>query len=227
MLIESGDAIAKLTLAPGRSADALADALRELDADPDARVLFVSGDWEAAGAALRADPDDGLVEALAALRIPVVAWVGGPCFDEALELALAADMRFAGPAAAFRMAQARAGRTPRQGGTQRLPRAVGRGNAMRMLLAGDALDAAEAVRIGLAHPAESEADAERVALAVAEAGPVAAQYVKEAVAASADLPLRDGLRLEADLSILLHATADRAEGVRSFIEKRKPRFEGR
>ena len=227
MLIESGDAIARLTLAAGRSADALADALRELDADTDARVLFVSGDWEASGAALRADPDDGLVEALAALRIPVFAWIGGPCFDEALELALAADVRFAGPGAAFRMAQARAGRTPRHGGTQRLPRAVGRGHAMRMLLAGDAPAAAEAVRIGLAHPAESEADAERVALAVAGAGPIAAQYVKEAVAASADLPLRDGLRLEADLSILLHATADRAEGVRSFLERRAPRFEGR
>ena len=227
MLIESGDAIARLALAPGRSAGALADALRELDADPDARVLFVAGDWEAAGAAMRADPDADLVEALAALRIPVVAWVGGQCFDEALELALAADIRFAGPAAAFRMAQARDGRTPRHGGTQRLPRAVGRGRAMRMLLAGDAPDAAEAVRIGLAHPAESEADAYRVAEAVARAGPIAAQCVKEAVAASADLPLRDGLRLEADLSVLLHATADRAEGVRSFLERRAPRFEGR
>ena len=227
MLIESGDAIARLTLADGRSAGALADALRELDADPDARVLFVAGDWEAAGAALRAAPDADLVEALAALRIPVVAWAGGPCFDEALELALAADIRFAGPAAAFRMAQARGGRTPRHGGTQRLPRAVGRGHAMRMLLAGDAPDAAEAVRIGLAHPAESEADAYRVAEAVARAGPIAAQCVKEAVAASADLPLRDGLRLEADLSVLLHSTADRAEGVRSFLERRAPRFEGR
>ena len=226
MLIEKGNAIAKLALGAGRSADALADALRELDADPDARALFVSGDWKAAGAALRADPDAGIVEALAALRIPVVAWIGGPCFDEALELALAADIRLAGPAASFRMAQARVGRMPRHGGTQRLPRAVGRGHAMRMLLAGDAPDAAEAVRIGLAHPAESEADAEAVAQAVAGAGPIAAQYAKEAVAASADLPLRDGLRLEADLSILLHATADRAEGVRSFLEKRAPQFEG-
>ncbi len=227
MLIEIRDATARLALAVGQGAFALADALRELDADPDARVLFVSGDWEAVGAALRADPDAGLVEALAALRIPVVAWVGGPCFDEALEFALAADVRFAGAAAAFRMAQARGGRTPRHGGTQRLPRAVGRGAAMRMLLAGDAPDVDEAVRIGLAQGAASEADAERVALAIAGAGPIAAQYVKEAVAASADLPLRDGLRLEADLSVLLHATADRAEGVRSFLEKRLPRFEGR
>ena len=70
-------------------------------------------------------------------------------------------------------------------------------------------------------------DAEELAAVIADAGPIAAQYVKEAIAASADLPLRDGMRLESDLSILLHSTADRAEGLRAFAEKRKARFEGR
>lgn len=236
MIIETRDGIARLALADGRSADALADALRSLDADPCARVLLVSGDWSAAGDAMRDAPDDDdPVAALAALRIPAAAWIDAPCCEEALELALAADVRIAGPSAAFRMAQTREGRMPRRGGTQRLPRAVGRGHAMRMLLAGETLDAAEAVRAGLACAAASEEDADGVVSAVACAAPIAAQYVKEAVAASADLPLRDGMRLEADLSILLHSTADRAEGVRSFLdgrgagpgERRPPRFEGR
>ncbi len=235
MIIETRDGIARLALAAGRSADALADAIRGLDADPEARVLLVSGDWSAAGDAMRDAPDDDPVAALAALRIPVAAWIDAPCYEEALELALAADVRIAGPSASFRMAQAREGRLPRRGGTQRLPRAVGRGHAMRMLLAGETLDAAEAARVGLACAAASEEDADGVVSAVARAAPIAAQYVKEAVAASADLPLRDGMRLEADLSILLHSTADRAEGVRSFLngrgagpgERRAPRFEGR
>lgn len=235
MIIETRDGIARLALAAGRSADALAGALRCLDADPEARVLLVSGDWSAAGDAMRDAPDADPVAALAALRIPAAAWIDAPCREEALELALAADVRIAGPSASFRMAQTREGRLPRRGGTQRLPRAVGRGQAMRMLLAGETLDAAEAVRVGLACAAASEEEAVGVVSAVARAAPIAAQYVKEAVAASADLPLRDGMRLEADLSILLHSTADRAEGVRSFLdgrggkreERRAPRFEGR
>ena len=236
MIIETRDGIARLGLAAGRSASALAVALRDLDADCGARVLLVSGDWSAAGAAMRAEPDAAdPVAALAALRIPAAAWIDAPCYEEALELALAADVRLAGPFASFRMAQAREGWLPRRGGSQRLPRAVGRGHAMRMLLAGETLDAAEAVRVGLACAAASEEDADGVAAAIARAAPIAAQYVKEAVAASADLPLRDGLRLEADLGILLHSTADRAEGVRSFLdgrgkergERRAPRFEGR
>lgn len=237
MIIETRDGIARLALADGRSADALADALRGLDADPGARVLLVSGDWSAAGDAMRDAPDAAAdpVAALAALRIPAAAWIDAPCCEEALELALAADVRLAGSSASFRMAQTREGRLPKRGGTQRLPRAVGRGHAMRMLLAGETLDAAEAVRVGLACAAASEEDADGVVSAIARAAPIAAQYVKEAVAASADLPLRDGMRLEADLSILLHSTADRAEGVRSFLdgrgagpgERRAPKFEGR
>ena len=150
----------------------------------------------------------------------------GDCHDEALELALAADIRLAGESAAFRMGHAREGRIPSHGGTQRLTRAVGRGQALRLLFTGETLDADEAFRTGLVHDVGVVEDAEELAAAIADAGPIAVQYVKEAIAASADLPLRDGMRLEADLSILLHSTADRAEGLRAFAEKRKPRFEG-
>ena len=225
MTTDNPNWIARLTL--DADAVALTAALLALDAGAGARVLLLSGDWSAAGASLRDASDDDPVAALAALRIPVIAWVDGDCHDEALELALAADIRLAGEPAAFRMGHAREGRIPSHGGTQRLTRAVGRGQALRLLLTGETLDADEAFRTGLVHDVGVVEDAEELAAAIADAGPVAAQYVKEAIAASADLPLRDGMRLEADLSILLHSTADRAEGLRAFAEKRKPRFEGR
>ena len=224
MTTDNPNWIARLTL--DADAAALTAALLALDADTRARVLLLSGDWSAAGASLRDASDDDPVAALAALRIPVVAWVDGDCHDEALELALAADIRLAGESAAFRMGHAREGRIPSHGGTQRLTRAVGRGQALRLLLTGETLDADEALRTGLVHDVGVVEDAEELAAAIADAGPIAAQYVKEAIAASADLPLRDGMRLEADLSILLHSTADRAEGLRAFAEKCKPRFEG-
>lgn len=221
------DGIVRLTLEAGVDAGALTGALLALDADAGARVLLLSGDWSAAGACVRDGADADPVAALAALRIPVVAWVDGDCHDEALELALAADVRVAGPAASFRMGHAGLGSIPSHGGTQRLTRAVGRGRALGMLLARETLDGYDAFRIGLVHVEGRMEEAEAFAASIAEAAPVAAQYIKEAVAASADLPLREGVRLEADLSILLHSTADRAEGLRAFAEKRKPRFEGR
>ena len=227
MTTDNPDGLARLTLDAGMAAAALTGALIELDADAGARVLLLSGDWSAARACIRGGADDDPVAALAGLRIPVVAWVDGACYDEALELALAADVRIAAPTATFRIGLVREGRLPWHGGTQRLTRAVGRGQALRLLLTGETLDADDALRIGLVHACGSADDAEAVAASIADAGPIAAQYVKEAVAASADLPLRDGLRLEADLSILLHSTADRAEGLRGFAEKRKPRFQGR
>ena len=214
-------------LALDADAAALTAALLALDADADARVLLLSGDWSAAGASLRESADDDPIAALAALRIPVVAWVDGDCHDEALELALAADIRVAGESATFRIGHVREGLLPSHGGTQRLARAVGRGQALRLLLTGQTLDADEALRVGLAHDVGDLEDAEALAASIADAGPLAAQYVKEAIASSADLPLREGMRLEADLSILLHSTADRAEGLRAFAGKRKPRFEGR
>ncbi len=225
MTTDDHNPIAQLTL--DADVAALTAALLALDADSGARVLLLSGDWSSAGASLRDGADDDPVAALAALRIPIVAWVDGDCHDEALELALAADIRIAGESAAFRMGHAREGRIPSHGGTQRLTRAVGRGQALRLLLTGETLDADDALRARLVHDVGDLEDAEELAAGIADAGPIAAQYVKEAIAASADLPLREGMRFEADLSILLHSTADRAEGLRAYAEKRKPRFEGR
>ena len=227
MTTSNHDGIARLTLDADTDAAGLAAALGALDADAEARVLLLAGDWSAVGACMREGADDDPIAALAALRIPVVAWVDGTCHDEALELALTSDIRVAGPSASFRMGHVREGRIPSHGGTQRLTRAVGRGQALRLLLTGETLDADDALRIGLVHDVLDLDEAEALAVDIAQAGPIAAQYVKEAIAASADLPLREGMRLEADLSILLHSTADRAEGLRGFAEKRAPRFEGR
>ncbi|MYB83273.1 MAG: enoyl-CoA hydratase/isomerase family protein, partial [Chloroflexi bacterium] len=161
MTTDNPNRIARLTL--DADAAALAAALLALDADAEARVLLLSGDWSAIGASLREGADDDPVAALAALRIPVVAGVDGDCHDEALELALAADIRIAGESAAFRMGHVREGRLPSHGGTQRLTRAVGRGQALRLLLTGETLDADDALRVGLVHDVADLEDAEALA----------------------------------------------------------------
>ena len=114
--------------------------------------------------------------------------------------------------------------------TQRLPRLVGPAMARDMLLTGRTLSAAEALDFGLVNRVAPRDALEETAAEIAEqiiaAAPIAARYAKEAVAAAGDLPLAQGLRLEADLSIILQSTDDRAEGLRSFAEKRAPRFTG-
>ena len=225
--IELSDGVGYCTLQGRVDPSALAAALHEFDADGGVRVLLLTGAWAGLPSDLPTAPAEDPVGALAALRVPVVAWTDRTCCDGALELALAADVRLAAASASFRMGQIAHGRMPVHGGTQRLVRAVGRGQALRMLLTGDPLDASEAVRAGLVHAVAAVEEAVDLAQRIAGAAPLAARYVKEAIAAAADLSLRDGLRLESDLSILLHATDDRAEGIRSFVEKRRPRFRGR
>ncbi len=229
IVVGTQEGVVRVTWSEGAVLGNLAAVLRDIDGTPGARVLLISGRWDCAPADLSWAPNDDPVAALAALRIPTVAWIDGACREEGLELALAADIRAASTGASFRMAHAAQGRMPAHGGTQRLARLAGRGRALHMLLTGEALSADEASRAGLAQTEGGVDAALAIAAAIANAAPIAAQYVKEAVHASADLALGDGLRLEADLSFLLHSTEDRAEGLRSFIEKRSPlpKFEGR
>ena len=172
------------------------------------------------------------IEALAAIPQPVLAAIAGRAHSAGLEVALACDIRIAAEDATFAMPDTAAGSVPRGGGTQRLPRAVGRAAALRLLLTGETIDAAEAKRIGLVSrvvPSSGDAldDAVRgIAEAIASRGPIATRLAKEAVQRGAEMTLEQGLRYETDLTVILQATADRAEGVRAFVEKREPQFRG-
>jgi enoyl-CoA hydratase len=117
------------------------------------------------------------------------------------------------------------------GGTQRLPRLVGRGPALALLLSGEPVDAAEALRIGLVNrvvPKEALlAEAVAFVRKAAANGPVALRYTLQAVAAGLDVPLDDAQNLEATLFGLLCTSEDMREGTRAFLEKRPPQFKGR
>ncbi|OGO43233.1 MAG: hypothetical protein A2137_05140 [Chloroflexi bacterium RBG_16_58_8] len=179
-------------------------------------------------------PDAGLFQsaaAIAALDRPVIAGINGDALGGGLELALACDIRIASHQAHFGLPQVARGRLPADGGTQRLPRIVGRGKALEMLLTGDPISADEALAIGLVNKivpsGELAGEVEKLAQAIAAKGPIALRYLKEAVLKGLDMTLEQGLRLEADLYFLLHTTADRTEGIKAFLEKRPPKYRGK
>ena len=161
---------------------------------------------------------------------PIIAAIRGYAFGGGLELALACDIRIAGDDARLGLTEIDLAIIPGGGGTQRLPRLVGRGRALEMILSGARIDAREALRIGLVErvvpAAEVLASALELAKTLAAKAPVALRYAKEAVVKGLELPLADGLRLEQDLATLLRTTEDRIEGAKAFLEKRKPRFTG-
>ena len=167
---------------------------------------------------------------MAGIPIPVIAAINGDAMDQGLEMALACDLRVAVEDAGLGITDLSRGVVPWDGGTQRLPRLVGRGMAMEMLLTGRVLDAREALKVGLVHhvvPCEQlDGAVGKLAATLAGKAPIALRYAKEAVMKGMDGPMEQGMRLEADLSILLQRTADRAEGIASFLEKRCPRFAG-
>ena len=169
--------------------------------------------------------------AIADVPQPTVATIRGVAHSAGLELALACDMRVAAAGATFAMPETARGLVPRGGGTQRLPRIVGRAQALRLLLTGECIDAAEALRIGLVSAVvpdgEEVAAATAIARTIASRGPLATRFVKEAITRGIELPLEEALRLELELTVLLQTTADRAEGVAAFVEGREPGFVGR
>ncbi|OGL10772.1 MAG: hypothetical protein A3I14_06220 [Candidatus Rokubacteria bacterium RIFCSPLOWO2_02_FULL_73_56] len=161
---------------------------------------------------------------------PMIAAIRGYALGGGLELALACDIRIAAEDAQLGLTEISLAIIPGGGGTQRLPRLVGRGKALEMILTGARIGAPEALRIGLVErvvpPGEVLAAAQELARALAARAPVALRYAKEAVVKGLELPLAEGLRLENDLATLLRTTEDRLEGARAFLEKREPRFTG-
>jgi enoyl-CoA hydratase len=162
---------------------------------------------------------------------PIIAAINGYALGGGLEMALACDIRVAAANATLGLTEINLAIIPGGGGTQRLPRLVGRGKALEMILTGGRIPADEALRIGLVErvvPAgEALKAAAELARSIAAKAPVALRYAKEAIVKGLELPLADGLRLEGDLSTLLRTTEDRVEGAKAFLEKRAPRWTGK
>ena len=178
----------------------------------------------------RADPSVLPFRCLELLRQPVVACIEGAATGVGLELLLACDIRIAAEGATFAITDIASGRIPAAGATQRLPRLIGKARATEMLLLGGTIDAGTALSWGLVNdvlPRDGvRARANALAQTIAARGPIAVAYAKEAILRGLDMPLEQALRYETDLTILLQTTADRAEGVSAFLEKRPPEFEG-
>ena len=162
---------------------------------------------------------------------PTVAAVNGFALGGGCELAMACHIRIASESAKFGQPEVKLGIVPGYGGTQRLPRLVGKGRALQLLLTGEMIDAAEAHRIGLVNrvvPAGELLDGARTLLrGIIAQGPLAVAHCIEAVDRGLDMPLDDAIALEASYFGLLSASADKAEGMRAFLEKRTPAFTGR
>ena len=162
---------------------------------------------------------------------PIIAAVNGFALGGGLEVALACDIRIAAAGATLGLTEVNLAIIPGGGGTQRLPRLIGRGKALELILTGARIPADEALRIGLVERVvpggEALKAATELARSMAAKAPVALRYAKEAVVKGLELPLADGLRLEGDLSTLLRTTDDRLEGAKAFLEKRPPRWTGR
>ena len=169
-------------------------------------------------------------ETIAAIEKPVMGVIEGDIAGLGLEIMLACDFRIASDKSTFQMTHLDKGLFPFSGGTQRLTRLVGKGKALEMLYLCERIEAKEAVRIGLVSRIAKESEQTEIALKIAREitskGPVALRYVKEAVNKGMDLTLEQGLRLEADLYMLIHTTKDRIEGIHAFKEQRKPGFTG-
>jgi enoyl-CoA hydratase/carnithine racemase len=232
----TGDGVAVIELTPGPLADiASARAARlssalEGAAAPATRALLVLAPDGLGDDEPRVPTPRGLRDpaaSLAAFPSPTVAVWNGAAIGAGAELVLAADIRVIGPDATMAFPEVGAGALPCWGGTQRLPRAGGIALALRMLVIGDTADATMLHTSGLAvcvdDPVRVGAE---LAARLARGAPRAQEAARDAVHRGLDLTLADGLRLESDLNLLLSTTADRAEGIAAFFDKREPRFTG-
>jgi enoyl-CoA hydratase len=221
-------------------------ALDELKHDDQVRVLVITGAGEKsfiAGADIGEFQDKtpvtqrnsfterSLFNSIDTFPKPVIAMVNGFCLGGGNELAMACDIRIASDNARFSQPEINLGIMCGGGGTQRLPRLLGEGRAMEMVLTGDMIDASTAERLGLVNHVYPSADleAETISLAekIAEKAPIALQLSKEAVKFASRSNLDEGLRREVDLFAICFSTEDKKEGVAAFLEKRKPEFKGR
>ncbi|MGE5303792.1 MAG: enoyl-CoA hydratase/isomerase family protein [Alphaproteobacteria bacterium] len=169
--------------------------------------------------------------AVAAVTKPTIAAIRGYCVGGGLEFALACDLRVAAEDAKLGLTEVRRGIIPGSGGTQRLARAVGTTKALEMCLTGDTVSGSEAYRLGLVNASVPAGEvlktAEDLASRILKGAPMAVTFIKEAVTKGSELPLEQGLRLEADLSAIIATSEDSKEGPRAFAEKRAPVWKGK
>lgn len=223
----------------------LEDVCRQINQDDDIYVVTITGAGDRAfcgGNKLeqliqagnsKAAPSTSrysVATAIAGIDRPVIAAINGDALGQGLELALSCDIRLASQSARFGFPQVALGLMPMDGGTQRLPRIAGKGKALELILSAETIGAGEAFEIGLVSkvvaPENLAAEVEALAVNLVSKGPISLRYIKEAVNKGLDLTLEQGIRLEADLYFLLHTTADRTEGITSFLQKRPPQFKG-
>jgi enoyl-CoA hydratase len=224
--------------------EAVVGALEELDADEAIRCIVLGGNERAFAAGadvgeLAAATPIELYEnrridswdAIRTLRTPLVAAVSGYCLGGGCELAMACDLIVASETAQFGQPEINLGVMPGAGGTQRLTHAVGKAVAMDVILSGRFLSADEALRAGLvARVVAREAwldEAKSVACAIAAKSPVAVRLAKEAVDAAFESPLAAGIEFERREFYLARASEDATEGLKAFVEKRRPQFKGK
>ncbi len=251
VLVERRGAVGVIVMNRARQLNALSeelmlavgDAAESLDRDPQVRALVLSGGSEvfAAGADLKQMAEMSAVEMVYANRIrhwdrlrqitkPLIAAVSGYALGGGCEMAMLCDVIVASDSARFGQPEINVGLMPGAGGTARLTRAVGKAVAMDLILTGRTIDGWEAARRGLVArvvPRELVID-EAVALAaeMATKPPLSTRFAKEAVTRAAESTVAEGVELERKLFYLLFASEDAREGMRAFVEKRRPRYQG-
>ena len=212
-------------------AERLIELAEKVEDDDSIRVLALTGAGNTFCIGFDPGVDQRLVESIAVITKPTLTIINGDALDEGLELALALDIRLASAHAHFALTQLRRGVMPHFGGTQRLARLIGSPQTLKMILTGTAIDGREALRRGLiTYIADGRARlnhcAADIVASIISRAPLAIKLVKEAVFKGFDMTLEQGIRLEEDLYALLQTTSDRGEGVRAFLEKRRPLFKG-
>lgn len=236
----------KLNALNTRTREDILAAFDELEHDDQVRVVIITGAGEKAfiaGADIGEFAGKTAVQQRAVMKgrrafdavedfpKPVIAMINGFALGGGCELAMACDIRTASNKAKLGQPEIKLGIIPGGGGTQRMVRLIGEGKAMELILTGDMITAEEAERLGLVNhvfPAEElESKTLEIANKIAEMSPVALALAKQAVKNAARLGLKAGLDAEVDLFALCFSSDDKEEGVKAFLEKRKPDFKGR
>jgi enoyl-CoA hydratase len=236
----------KLNALNVRTREEILAAFKDLAEDRDVRVIVMKGAGEKAfiaGADISEFSGNTALEQREIMRRsrafdamedcpkPVIAMIQGYALGGGCELAMACDLRIASSKAKFGQPEIKLGLIPGGGGTQRLPRLIGEGKALELILTGDMIDAEEARRLGLVNqvvaPEDLETRTMELAARIAEMSQVALAVAKKAVKNAARMNLAAGLEAESDLFALCYSSADREAGVSAFLEKRKPVFTGK